>query len=107
MRFENKVVLITGGTRGIGFATARLFAAEGARVLIVGRDEDKTTEAARDIPGRGEAGDVSIAANCERIVARTLSLFGRLDVLVNCAGVIFRNRTVEQTSEEEWIRPSM
>ncbi len=50
MRFENKVVLITGGTQGIGFATARLFAAEGAQVVIVGRDEDKTTEAARDVP---------------------------------------------------------
>ena len=102
MRFENKVVLITGGTRGIGFATAQLFAQEGAEVLIVGRETDKTTKAAREIPGRGEAGDVSVAADCERIVARTLDLYGRLDVLVNCAGVIFRNRTVEQTTEEEW-----
>ena len=102
MRFKNKVVLITGGTRGIGFATARLFAAEGARVVIVGRDVDKTAEAARDIPGRGEAGDVSIAADCERIVTRTLSLHARLDVLVNCAGIIFRNRTVVQMSEKEW-----
>ena len=102
MRFENKVVLITGGTRGIGLATARLFAVEGAQVVIVGKDKDKTTEAARDVPGRGEAGNVSNAADCERIVTQTLSLFGRLDVLVNCAGVIFRNRTVEQTSEEEW-----
>ena len=102
MRFENKVVLITGGTQGIGFATARLFAAEGARVIIVGRDVDKTKEAARRVPGRGEAGNVSVAADCERIVTRTLSLQARLDVLVNCAGVIFRNRTVEQTSENEW-----
>lgn len=110
MRFENRVVLITGGTRGIGLAAARLFAAEGAQVVIVGRDVEKTTEAARDFRGRGEAGDVSNAADCERIVARTLrprsgqalNLHTRLDVLVNCAGVIFRNRTVEQTSEEEW-----
>jgi NAD(P)-dependent dehydrogenase (short-subunit alcohol dehydrogenase family) len=102
MRFENKVVLITGGTQGIGFATARLFAAEGARVVIVGRDGDKTTEAARKVSGRGEAGDVSIPAECERIVTRTFDLFGHLDLLVNCAGVIFRNRTIEQTSEEEW-----
>jgi NAD(P)-dependent dehydrogenase (short-subunit alcohol dehydrogenase family) len=102
MRFENKVVLITGGTRGIGFATAKLFAQEGARVVIVGRDKDQTTEAAREVPGRGEPGDVSNAADCARIVARTLSLHRRLDVLVNCAGVIFRNRTVEGTSEEEW-----
>ena len=102
MRFENKVVLVTGGTRGIGFATAKLFAAEGARLVIVGRDKDKTMEAARNVPGRGEAGDVSIAADCERIVTRPLDLFGRIDILVNCAGVIFRNRTVENTSEEEW-----
>ncbi|MGD8404689.1 MAG: SDR family oxidoreductase [Anaerolineales bacterium] len=102
MRFENKVVLITGGTRGIGFATAQLFAREGAQVVIVGRDADKTTEAACKVPGRGEAGDVSVAADCKRIVNRTLELFGRLDVLVNCAGVIYRNRTVEQTTEEEW-----
>lgn len=104
MRFENKVVLITGGTRGIGFATAKLFAQEGARAVIVGRDNAKTTVAARDLPGRGEVGDVSRAADCERIVAGALELSGRLDVLVNCAGVIFRNRTVEETSEEEWDR---
>jgi NAD(P)-dependent dehydrogenase (short-subunit alcohol dehydrogenase family) len=102
MRFENKVVLITGGTRGIGFATAKLFADEGAHVVIVGRDQDKSTEAAREVPGRGEAGDVAVAADCERIVARTLSLHGHLDILVNCAGVIFRNRTVENMTEEEW-----
>lgn len=102
MRFENRVVLITGGTRGIGLATARLFAAEGAQVVIAGRDGSATTEAARDVPGRGEAGDVSIAADCERMVNRTLELFGHLDILINCAGVIFRNRTVEGTSEEEW-----
>jgi NAD(P)-dependent dehydrogenase (short-subunit alcohol dehydrogenase family) len=102
MRFENKVILITGGTRGIGFATAKLFAADGARVVIVGRDQKKTTEAAREVPGRGEAGDVSIAADCERIVTQALNLHARLDILVNCAGVIFRNRTVEHTTEEEW-----
>jgi NAD(P)-dependent dehydrogenase (short-subunit alcohol dehydrogenase family) len=102
MRFENKVVLITGGTRGIGFATAKLFAAEGAHVIVVGRNVDKITEAVGDIPLRGEAGDVSKAGDCERIVTQALSLHGRLDVLVNCAGVIFRNRTVEGTSEEEW-----
>jgi meso-butanediol dehydrogenase/(S,S)-butanediol dehydrogenase/diacetyl reductase len=102
MRFEDKVVLITGGTRGIGFATAQLFAGQGARVVIVGRDANKTTEAAREVPGRGEAGNVSIAADCERIVSKTLKLYGQLVVLVNCAGVIYRNRTVEQTTEEEW-----
>lgn len=102
MRFENKVVIITGGTRGIGFATAKLFVREGARVVLVGRDKEQTTATAREVSGRAEAGDVSRAADCERIIARTLKFYDRLDVLVNCAGVIFRNRTVEETSEEEW-----
>ena len=102
MRFIDKVVLITGGTRGIGMATARLFSEEGARVVIVGRDKEKMEEAIRDVPARGKIGDVSIVADCEHIIAWTLDQYACLDVLVNCAGVIFRNRTVEQISEEEW-----
>lgn len=102
MRFENRVVLITGGTRGIGLATAKLFSKEGANVVIVGRDQATTTDAANDIPASGESGDVSSAPDCKRIVTRTMKLHKRLDVLVNCAGIIFRNKTVENTSEREW-----
>lgn len=102
MRFENKVILITGGTRGIGLASARLFADEGAQVVIVGRDVDRGTDAARRVLAGFEPGDVSRADDCQRILARTLEHHSHLDVLVNCAGIIFRNRTVEQTTEEEW-----
>ncbi len=103
MRFSNKSVLITGGNRGIGLATARLFAAEGAQAALFARDASAGRAAAGSIAGAHFfSGDVTRAADCERAVAETVRLFGGLDVLVNCAGVIYRNRTVEQTSEAEW-----
>jgi NAD(P)-dependent dehydrogenase (short-subunit alcohol dehydrogenase family) len=103
MRFSNKIVLVTGGNRGIGLATARLFAAEGAQVMLFARDAAAGQAAAEGIPGAHfVGGDVSRAADCERAVAETLRLCGGLDILVNCAGIIHRNRTVEQTSEAEW-----
>ena len=103
MRLSNHVALITGGNRGIGLATARLFAAEGAKVMLLARDQAKGESEAANIPdAHFIQGDVSNAKDCQRAVEETLNLHGALDVLVNCAGIIYRNRTVEQTSEEEW-----
>jgi NAD(P)-dependent dehydrogenase (short-subunit alcohol dehydrogenase family) len=103
MKLLNHVALITGGNRGIGLATAKLFVAEGARVAIVGRDENAGRAAVatlRDaifIPA-----DVTRADDCERTVHETVRAFGRLDILFNNAGIILRNRSVEATSEAEW-----
>lgn len=103
MRFSNKTVLITGGNRGIGLAAAREFAAEGAQVVLFARDALAGAAAAAEIPGAHfVSGDVTRAADCQRAVDETLRLCGGLDVLVNCAGIIYRHRTVEQTSEAEW-----
>ncbi|HUG33724.1 MAG TPA: SDR family oxidoreductase [Anaerolineales bacterium] len=103
MRFENKFVLITGGNRGIGLAATRLFAAEGAKVILIARDQAKGESEAKQIPNAVFVrGDVSKAEDCQRAVEETVRLHGALDVLVNCAGIIYRNRTVEQTTEEEW-----
>ena len=102
MRFAGKVVLITGGNRGIGFATARGFAAEGALVALVGRDSQQGEARARELDAVFIPADVRLADDCRRAVAETLRKYQRLDVLVNSAGVIYRNRTVEQTSEAEW-----
>jgi NAD(P)-dependent dehydrogenase (short-subunit alcohol dehydrogenase family) len=103
MRLSNRVALITGGSRGIGLATARLFAAEGAKVILFSRDQAKGESEAQQIPNAAFIqGDVSVAKDCQRAVEETLRLHGALDVLVNCAGIIHRNRTVEQTTEAEW-----
>jgi NAD(P)-dependent dehydrogenase (short-subunit alcohol dehydrogenase family) len=103
MRFENSVVLITGGSRGIGLEAARGFAAEGASVVVVGRDPDAGNKAVGDSSGLSFVQcDVRLPQDCKRTVGEVLRMHGRLDVLVNNAGVIFRNRTVDQTTEEEW-----
>ena len=103
MRLSNRVALITGGNRGIGLATAKLFAEEGARVVLLGRDQAKGEFEAGSIPdAKFIQGDVTKAEDCRRAVEQSIQIFGGLDILVNCAGIIYRNRTVEQTTEEEW-----
>jgi NAD(P)-dependent dehydrogenase (short-subunit alcohol dehydrogenase family) len=102
MRFTDKVVLITGGSRGIGMAVARGFAGEGASLALVARNWPRGG-AGEDLPNvLPISADVRSAADCERAVAQTVGQFGRLDVLINGAGIIYRSRTVEQTAELEW-----
>ena len=106
MRLQNKVALITGGTSGIGEAVALLFAREGAKIAITGRNESRGhAVTARILESGGKAifvrTDVRHAAECKRAVDATLRSFGRLDVLFNNAGVYFPQTTLE-CSEEEW-----
>lgn len=72
MRFEGKVVLVTGGNRGIGFATARLFESEGAAVTITGRNLVKGEGAAKELKALFIPADVRQAADCSAAVAKTL-----------------------------------
>lgn len=103
MKLEKKVALITGGNRGIGLATARLFAQEGAQVALVARNEDDGHAAVRTIPGAIFIPcDVRHASDCEQAVSETVRACGRLDILFNNAGIILRNRSVEATTESEW-----
>jgi NAD(P)-dependent dehydrogenase (short-subunit alcohol dehydrogenase family) len=106
MRLETKVALITGGTSGIGEATALLFAREGAKVAITGRNESRGHAVVARILESGGQGifvrtDVHHARECKRAVDETLRSFGRLDILFNNAGVYFPHTALE-CSEEEW-----
>ena len=102
---EGKVALVTGGASGIGLATARLFASEGASVCIADRNEEAGEAAIREMEGRAifETADVSKAADCERVVSHTMREFGTIHVLVNNAGII-RRASVIELSEEDWDR---
>lgn len=104
-RLEGKVALITGGARGIGFETARAFAAEGARVVLADLDEAEGIAAAERLREDGAEAlfvkaDVSKAADCERMVAAAERSFGALHVLFNNAGISHIDDGDAETTEE-------
>ena len=101
MRFKDKVALVTGGGRGIGAATAALFAAEGARVAVSDLDEAPAREVAGPIGGLAIGCDVSDRRQVEAMVERTVKELGRLDVLVTCAGII-RDNLLFKMSDDDW-----
>jgi NAD(P)-dependent dehydrogenase (short-subunit alcohol dehydrogenase family) len=104
MDFKEKTVLITGGASGMGAASAREFAAAGARVFIVDRNGPLARQVAAEIGAPDPIiGDVSDSDFCRQAVATVLDRYGRLDVLVNCAGIIHR-AGAEGTSDEQWRR---
>lgn len=89
-QFTGKTVLITGASRGIGESAARLFAQAGANVALMARSGDRIGQIADEIGANAIAltGDVSVWADMERAVQTCLQAFGRLDILINNAGVI-------------------
>jgi NAD(P)-dependent dehydrogenase (short-subunit alcohol dehydrogenase family) len=108
MRFDGKVVAITGGGSGIGKETAARFLAEGASVAINGRDAAKLERAAREIDPSGErvivsAGDIADPATGAALVQAAVGRFGGLDVLVNNAGVFSPKPFLDLTEAEyDW-----
>lgn len=101
-RFTDRVAVVTGGGRGIGAAIARALAAEGATVAVVSRTRDQCGAVAEEIgePAIAVPGDVSDPASCAGVVAEVGDRFGRLDLLVNAAGISpIRGRAERQDVE--------
>ena len=105
-QFDEKIVLITGGTSGIGEATAIQFANEGAKVIITGRRTDRAEAVVQKIrESGGEAiyihADHVKSADCKRVIGSVIEKFGRIDILFNNAGIVLSGNA-EGTSEGQW-----
>ena len=107
LKLKGKAALITGGTTGIGYATALRFLENGAKVTITGKSRDTGEDAVRQIRHKGFEeilfiqGDVSRATDAKKMIAETVKHYGKLDVLFNNAG-IWISGTAEEMSEKDW-----
>lgn len=106
MSLAGKTVLVTGGGTGIGAGCALAFAKAGCRVAITGRREDKLKEVAakgpKDQPILTFAGDVSVRANADEVVAWATREMGRVDILLNSAGINVPKRTMAALDPADW-----
>ena len=101
MRLENKVALITGGGSGIGAATARLFATEGAQVVVTGRRPEPLESVAAEVGGLAVGGDTGDPAHVKEAVGAAVSRFGGVDVLVTSAGIA-PGGAVGDMDDDDW-----
>ncbi|MEP6298074.1 MAG: SDR family NAD(P)-dependent oxidoreductase, partial [Ilumatobacter sp.] len=100
-RLDGQVAIVTGASSGLGERFARVLAAVGASVVLAARRADRLEALAAELPGSlAVAADLSVAKDRERLVARTLERFGRVDVLVNNAGIGEATRIEDETLEQ-------
>jgi NAD(P)-dependent dehydrogenase (short-subunit alcohol dehydrogenase family) len=105
-RLAGKIAIITGATSGIGKATALVFAEEGASLVLTGRRKELGNRLEQEIVGKGTRcifvkADHTRLADCQRVVDRTLTEFGRVDILFNNAGIV-TSGNAETTTEDVW-----
>ena len=101
-----RVAIVTGAARGIGFAAAQRLVKSGLRVVIADRDEEKATEAAATLGASAKAFpcDVADSASVNQLVADVVAHWGRVDVLVNNAGIVGPNKPLVDVADDEWAR---
>jgi NAD(P)-dependent dehydrogenase (short-subunit alcohol dehydrogenase family) len=105
-RFTDRIVLVTGGGAGIGRATAKAFAAEGATVVVAGRNEEPLAQTVKEIDGAASlvVADVSRAEDVERLVRTVVERHGRLDIAINSAGILTGRGPVAEIDPAEWAQ---
>ena len=103
MKFKNKIVLITGGSRGIGKSITKKFVFEGAIVVITSKDKIKLKQTSEEL---GDlflvSGDIRNDSDVQNVVKKTIERFGHIDILVNNAGILPTLKSLDKISENEW-----
>ena len=103
MKLTDKVALVTGGSRGIGFAIAKTLSENGASVVITSKDSDKIKKAESKISNSfGITCDIKNKNQVQNVINQTIKKFGKLDILVNNAGIFPKIKKLHQIEEEDW-----
>ena len=99
--FTGRTVLITGGARGIGLELSKFFATAGASVYIIDFDRDEAAKAAAEVGAKAAPADVSSTADIERVVEQAVTDTGRVDIIVNNAGIL-RDKVLWKLTDDDW-----
>lgn len=99
--FTDRTVIVTGAARGVGLALSRRYAAAGGHVWMVDRDREELEAAAAEVGGTPVVADVTSSADADDVVARAVEATGRIDVLVNNAGLL-RDKMVWKVTDDDW-----
>ena len=103
MKLSGKIALVTGGSRGIGLATAKILSENGATVVITAKDEKRLENAVKEIPNAiGIAANIRNTNDVKNVVSKIIEKFGKLDILVNNAGIFPKIKKLHEIDEDEW-----
>lgn len=107
MKLKGKVAIITGASSGVGYAAARLFAREGATVIVAARRRERLEHLVGEIAAEGLQAfsiptDITDSNQVQRLIERTITLVGRIDIVINCAGSVLKISPLEQFNDAEW-----
>ncbi len=103
MRLSGKVALVTGGSRGIGLATAKILSENGAAVVITAKDSERLKKSTLEIPNAtGIVADIRDKNDVKNVINKIIVKFGKLDILVNNAGIFPKIKQLHEIEEEDW-----
>ena len=103
LRLTGKIALVTGGSRGIGLATAKILSENGATVAITSKDKHRLENAVKEIPNAvGIAGNIRNSKDVKNVVNKIIEKFDKLDILVNNAGIFPKIKQLHEIDEDEW-----
>ncbi len=103
MKLSEKIALVTGGSRGIGFATAKILSENGATVVITAKNSERLKKSTLEIPNAiGIAGDIRNKDDVKNVINKIIEKFGKLDILVNNAGIFPKIKQLHEIDEDDW-----
>ena len=102
MHLDGKVAIVTGGSRGIGFAVAKLFSEAGAKVVITSKNSEKLNDAASKLDCLAVKADVRNSDDVKNVIKQAVEKFGRIDILINNAGIFPKISKLHDIPENEW-----